>query len=41
MTDFHSFTVNDNKLKKLVNLKISDKVRVSDFGQNLKITKTS
>ena len=29
------------KTSKLVNLKISPKVRVCDFGQNLKITKTS
>ena len=28
-------------LKKLVNLKISAKVKVYDFGQNLKMTKTS
>ena len=29
------------KTSKLVNLKISPKVRVCDFSQNLKITKTS
>ena len=39
-TDFHSFTVNEDKHQKLVNLKISAKVWVSDFGQNLKMTQT-
>ena len=33
--------LNEDKCQKLVNLKISAIVRVYDFGQNLKITKTS
>ena len=40
-TDFRSFTVNEDKLQKLVNLKISAKVQVCDLGQNLIMTKTS
>ena len=40
-TDIRSFTVNEEKLQKLVNLKISAKVRVCDLGQNLIMTKTS
>ena len=41
LTDFHAFTVNEDKLPKFVLLKISAKVQVYDFGQNLKMTKTS
>ena len=41
LTDFRSFTVNEDKTSKLVNLKISAKVQVCDFAQNLKMTKTS
>ena len=41
LTDFPSFTVNEEKPQKLVNLKISAKVLVYEFGQNLKMTKTS
>ena len=40
--DWLSQFYNDWKqTSKLVNLKISAKVRLSDFGQNLKMTKTS
>ena len=41
LTDFHSFTVNEVKLQKQSIFKFSAKVRVCDFGQNLKMTKTS
>ena len=41
LTDFHNFTVNEGKLQKTVNLKISANLRVCDFSQNLKFTKTS
>ena len=39
--DFHSFTVNENKVQNYSIFKISVKFRVCDFGQNLKMTKTS
>ena len=41
LTDFHIFCSEWRKRQKLVNLKISFKVRGCDFGQNLKITKTA
>ena len=41
LTDFHSFTVNEEKLQKQSIFKFSAKVRVCDLGQNLKMTKTS
>ena len=41
LTDFHSITVIEDKLQNLSIFKISAKVGVCDFGQNLKITKTS
>ena len=41
LTDFHSFTGNEGKLQNLSIFKISAKVRVSDSGQNFKMTKTS
>ena len=41
LTDFHSFTVNEDKLQNPSIFKISAKVRVCDSGQNLKMTKTS
>ena len=41
LTDFHSFKVNEKKLQKQSIFKFSPKVRVCDFGQNLKMTKTS
>ena len=48
LTDFHSFTLNEfefetdfYKNSQFVCLKFSAKVRVCDFGQNLKMTKTS
>ena len=41
LTDFHNFTVNEDKLHNFLNLLISAKVRVCDLGQNLKITETS
>ena len=40
-TDFHCLTVNEDKHQKLVNLKISAKLRVCNLGENLKMTKTS
>ena len=40
-TDFHSFTVNEEKLQNLSILKFSAKVRVCDLSQNLIMTKTS
>ena len=41
LTDFHSFTVNEGKLQNQSIFKFSPKVRVYNFGQNLKMTKTS
>ena len=41
LTDFHSFTVNKDKLQNQSIFKISAKARVSNFGQNLEMTKTS
>ena len=41
LTDFHSFTVNEEKLQNYSIFKFSAKVHVCDFGQNLKMTKTS
>ena len=41
MTDFHSFTVNEDKLQNYSIFKIYPKVRVCDLCQNLKMTKTS
>ena len=41
LTDFHSFTVNEDKLENQSIFKFSSKVRVCDSGQNLKMTKTS
>ena len=41
LTDFHSFRVNEDKLKNWSIFKTSAKVRVCDSGQNLKMTKTS
>ena len=41
LTDFQSFTVNDDKLQNYSIFKISAKVRVCDSGENLKMTKTS
>ena len=41
LTDFHSITVNEDRLQNLSIFKISAKVRVFDSGQNLKMTKTS
>ena len=41
LTDFHSFTVNEDKLQNWSIFKISAKVRVVDFDENLKMTKTS
>ena len=41
LTDFHSFTVNEEKLQKKSIFKFSAKVWVCDLGQNLKMTKTS
>ena len=41
LTDFLSSRVNGRQTSKWLNLKISAKVQVSDFGQNLKMTKTS
>ena len=38
-TDFRSFTVNEDKLQNLVNLKFSVILSICDFGQNLKMTK--
>ena len=40
-TDFHSFTVNEDKLQNLSIFKFPAKVRVCDFIQNLRMTKTS
>ena len=39
--EFHSFTVNEDKIQNSSILKISAKSRVCDSGQNLKMTKTS
>ena len=41
LTDFHSFTVNEEKLQNWSIFKFSPKVRVCDSGQNLKMTETS
>ena len=41
LTDFHSFTVNEDKLENWSIFKISAKVWVCDSGQNLKMTKIS
>ena len=41
LTDFHSFTGNEGKDQNWSIFKISAKVRLSDSGQNLKMTKTS
>ena len=41
LTDFHSFTVNEEKLQNWSIFKISAKLRVCDSAQNLKMTKTS
>ena len=41
MTDFHSFTVNEEKFQNWSILKFSAKVRICDSGQNFKMTKTS
>ena len=38
---FSQFYSESRQTSKLVNLKISTKVRVYEFGQNLKMTKTS
>ena len=38
-TDFRSFTVNEDKLQNLVNLKFSVILSICDFGQYLKMTK--
>ena len=40
-TDFHSFTMNEDKLQNYSIFKISSKVGVCDSCQNLKMTKTS
>ena len=39
-TDFHSFTVNEDKVQNWSIFKISAKVRVCDLDQNLKMAKT-
>ena len=41
LTDFHSCTVNEDKLQNYLIFKISANVRVCDSDQNLKMTKTS
>ena len=41
LNDFHSFTVNEDELQNQSVIRISPKARVCDFGQNLKMTKTS
>ena len=41
LTDFDSYTVNEEKLKNYSIFKISAKVRVYDSGENLKMTKTT
>ena len=41
LTDFHIFTVNQDKVKKLLNLNISAQVSVCDIGQIFQMTKTS
>ena len=40
-TDFHGFTVNEDKVQNSPIFEISAKVWVCDFGQNFKMTKTS
>ena len=40
-TDFHSFTVIEEKLQNQSIFKVTAKVRVCDLGQNLIMTKTS
>ena len=41
VTDFHSFTVNEERLQNSSIFKISAMVTLCDSGQNLKMTKTS
>ena len=41
MTDFQSFTMNEDKLENQSIFRISAKVWVCDSSQNLKLTKTS
>ena len=41
LTDFHSFTVNEEKLQNQSILKFSAKVQVCDLGQNMIMSKTS
>ena len=41
LTDFHSLTVNEDKLQNYSIFKISAKVRVCDFGQIIEMAKTS
>ena len=41
LTDFHCFTVNEDKLQNSSNFKMFPKVQVCDLGKNLKMTKTS
>ena len=41
LTDFHIYTVNEEKLEKYSIFKFSAKVRVCDLGENLNLTKTS
>ena len=41
LTDFHCFTVNEEKLQVSSSFKLAAKVRVCDPGQNLIMTKTS
>ena len=41
MNDFHSFTVNEDKLQNYPIFQFYAKVSLSDLGQNLIITKTS
>ena len=40
LTDFHSFTVNEEKLQNESIFKISAKIWVCDLGQNLMMTKS-
>ena len=41
LTDFHSFKCDQDKLPNWSIFKFSAKIRVCDFGENLKMTKTS
>ena len=41
LTDFHSVTVNQDKLQNKYNFKISAKVPVCDYGEKMTMTKTS